>query len=93
MRIFATALMLLSLAAPMHGQAPSPSLPGAVTKPPDWLKADAPFDVDGFFTMPPPGQPDNLLPHSDQKTVKDAVVPSQAVLPGIAVVGNICCLD
>jgi len=31
-----------------------PSLPGAVHKAPDWLKKNAPFDVDAFFIQVPP---------------------------------------
>jgi hypothetical protein len=32
---------------------PSPRLPGAVTKAPDWIGADAPFDVDRYFAAVP----------------------------------------
>ncbi len=32
---------------------PYPRLPGAVTKAPDWLGTDAPFDVARFFAAPP----------------------------------------
>jgi hypothetical protein len=32
---------------------PYPRLPGAVTKAPDWIGADAPFDVDRFFAAVP----------------------------------------
>jgi RNA polymerase sigma factor (sigma-70 family) len=32
---------------------PSPSLPGAVTQPPDWLVKNAPFDVAAFLAAPP----------------------------------------
>jgi RNA polymerase sigma factor (sigma-70 family) len=35
---------------------PSPSLPGAVAQPPDWLVKDAPFDVAAFFAAPPPDE-------------------------------------
>ncbi len=35
---------------------PEPRLPGAVTKPPEWVGADAPFDVKAFFAAPPPEQ-------------------------------------
>ena len=31
-----------------------PSLPGAVTQPPDWIGNTAPFDVRAFFSAPPP---------------------------------------
>ncbi len=31
-----------------------PSLPGAVTHPPDWIGNTAPFDVPAFFAAPPP---------------------------------------
>ncbi|WP_165230389.1 hypothetical protein [Aquisphaera insulae] len=33
-----------------------PRLPGAVTKPPDWLGAGAPFDVAAYFKAPPDDQ-------------------------------------
>lgn len=35
---------------------PEPRLPGAVTKPPEWVGADAPFDLKAFFAAPPPEQ-------------------------------------
>jgi RNA polymerase sigma factor (sigma-70 family) len=43
-------------APPVHEplQAPIPSLPGAVTKPPDWLVGNAPFNVAAFFVAPAP---------------------------------------
>ncbi len=34
-------------------RASSPGLPGAVSRPPDWLVKDAPFDVAAFFAAPP----------------------------------------
>jgi RNA polymerase sigma factor (sigma-70 family) len=33
---------------------PAPSLPGAVTRPPQWLDRNMPFDSSGFFAAPPP---------------------------------------
>jgi len=33
-----------------------PSLPGAVTRPPDWIGNTAPFDVTAFFSAPPPDE-------------------------------------
>ncbi len=39
---------------------PSPSLPGAMTRPPDWLVKNAPFDVAAFLAAPPPE--DNAAP-------------------------------
>jgi hypothetical protein len=33
-----------------------PSLPGAVTRPPDWIGKTAPFDVAAFFKAPPPDE-------------------------------------
>src|SRR5262249_35035436 len=37
-------------------EAPYPRLPGAVTKAPDWIGTDAPFDVAGFFAAGPRDQ-------------------------------------
>ncbi len=37
----------------LAGGGPYPRLPGAVSKPPDWLGAGAPFDVAKFFAAPP----------------------------------------
>lgn len=37
-------------------RAQSPSIPGEVVRPPAWLKAGAPFDLDAFFAMPSASQ-------------------------------------
>jgi len=42
--------------APDGTRASLPSLPGAVTQPPDWIGNTAPFDVAAFFDGPPPEQ-------------------------------------
>ena len=39
---------------PEAPRASPPSLPGAVTRPPDWIGDTAPFDVNAFFAAPPP---------------------------------------
>ena len=38
---------------PPDGVGPFPRLPGAVTKAPDWIGTEAPFDVARFFDAPP----------------------------------------